>query len=142
VDSKVSGELAGFLARYDEAWERRDVDAIMALHTSDSVFEDGNRREEARGEAVRAGLRSVFETWPDLVFTTRRQEVRDGLVVVEWTATATHTEPIRSRGRTAEPSGARVEWSGVDILRLEDGLVKRKTYYMDTLSMLRKIGLA
>lgn len=142
MDSEVSGELAGFLARYDEAWERRDVDAIMALHTPDSVFEDGNRREEARGEEVRAGLQAVFTTWPDLVFTTRRQEVFDGLVVVEWTATATHTEPIRSRERVAEPTGARVEWNGVDILRLEDGLVKRKTFYMDTLSMLRQIGLA
>lgn len=135
-------EVTELLARYDEAWERRDVDAILALHTPDSVFEDGNRREAQRGEEVRAGLQSVFETWPDLVFTTRRQEVCDGVVVVEWTATATHTEPIRSRGRTAEPTGARVEWNGVDILRLEDGLVQRKTYYMDTLSMLRQIGLA
>ena len=134
--------LEEVVARYNDAWDSRDVDAIMALHAPDMTFENHTGRECARGEAVRAELVRIFEVWPDLVFTTRRQEIRDGLVVQEWTATATHAKTVRSRSRVAEPTGRRVEWKGIDVLTFEHGLVKRKDFYMDTLSVLRQVGLA
>ena len=141
-DPDSAAALRDVVARYNEAWDRRDVDAIMALHAPDAVFEDQTGRDRAEGEAVRAELERIFALWPDLVFTTRRELICDRLAVVEWTAKATHATPVRSRGRTADPTGKRIEWRGVDILTFERGLVKRKDFYMDTLSMLRQVGLA
>src|SRR5947207_2349945 len=74
-------------------------------------------------------------------FSTRRLYVRDGLVVQEWTATATHSRPMRRGDLVAEPSGKRVEWKGLDVMPFEDGLLKRKTVYSDSVSILRQIGL-
>ena len=86
-------------------------------------------------------LDAIFETWPDIAFTTRRLYVSEGLVVQEWTASATHTNTMRRGDLVAEPTGNRVEWDGLDVIPFEDGLVKRKDVYSDSVSILRQVGL-
>ena len=71
----------------------------------------------------------------------RRTYARDGLVVQEWTATATHAKAMRRGELEAEPTGKRVEWRGVDVIPFQDGLVKRKDVYSDSVSILRQVGL-
>ncbi|HEY4779419.1 MAG TPA: ester cyclase, partial [Solirubrobacterales bacterium] len=93
------------------------------------------------GADVRAHIGSIFETWPDIEFTTRRLYVREGLVVQEWTAAATHAKTMRRGDLVAEPTGRRVEWDGIDSIPFEDGLVKRKDVYSDSVSILRQVGL-
>jgi steroid delta-isomerase-like uncharacterized protein len=127
--------------RYNAAWNAHDLDAIMAMHAPDMVFENHTAGEAAEGEAVRAHIGSIFETWPDIVFETRRLYVREGLVVQEWTASATHVNTMRRGDLVAEPTGHRVTWEGIDSIPLEDGLVKRKDVYSDSVSILRQVGL-
>ena len=67
--------------------------------------------------------------------------MRDDLIVQEWTASATHQRPLRRGDLTAEPTGRRVEWDGVDIFPLENGLIARKDVYSDSVGVLRQIGL-
>jgi steroid delta-isomerase-like uncharacterized protein len=127
--------------RYNEAWNAHDLDAIMSMHAPDMVFENHTAGESARGEEARAHIGSIFETWPDIRFTTRRLHVREGLMVQEWTAAATHTNTMRRGDLVAEPTGRRVEWEGIDSIPFEDGLVKRKDVYSDSVSILRQVGL-
>ena len=127
--------------RYNEAWNAHDLDAIMAMHAPDMVFENHTAGESAEGEAARAHIGSIFETWPDIRFETRRLYVREGLVVQEWTASATHTNTMRRGDLVAEPTGNQVEWEGIDSIPFEDGLVKRKDVYSDSVSILRQVGL-
>lgn len=127
--------------RYNVAWNAHDLDAIMAMHAPDMVFDNHTAGEAAEGEAVRGHIGSIFESWPDIAFTTRRLYVREGLVVQEWTALATHTKTMRRGDLVAEPTGHRVEWDGLDVIPFEDGLVKRKDVYSDSVSILRQVGL-
>jgi steroid delta-isomerase-like uncharacterized protein len=127
--------------RYNEAWNSHDLDAIMAMHAPDMVFDNHTAGESASGEEVRAHIGSIFATWPDLAFTTRRLYVREGLVIQEWTAAATHAKTMRRGDLTAEPTGRRVEWDGIDSIPFENGLVKRKDVYSDSVSILRQVGL-
>ncbi len=127
--------------RYNEAWNTRDVDAIMAMHAPDMVFENHTAGESAVGEEARAHIGSIFAAWPDIQFTTRRLYVREGLVVQEWTAAATHANTMRRGDLVAEPTGNRVEWRGIDSIPFEDGLIKRKDVYSDSVSILRQVGL-
>jgi hypothetical protein len=47
-----------------------------------------------------------------------------------------------SRGdHVAEPSGKKITWNGLDVIPFEDGLVKRKDVYSDSVSILRQVGL-
>jgi steroid delta-isomerase-like uncharacterized protein len=127
--------------RYNDAWNAHDLDAIMALHAPDMVFDNHTAGESASGEDVRPHIASIFATWPDIAFTTRRLYVRQGLVVQEWTASATHANTMRRGALTAEPTGRLVEWDGIDSIPFENGLVKRKDVYSDSVSILRQIEL-
>ena len=133
--------LREVIGSYNDAWNRHDVDAIVALHAPDMVFENHTAGERAEGEEVREHIAAIFEGWPDIAFTTRRLYVRDDLVVQEWTAGATHNRELRRGELVAPPSGKRIEWDGMDVIPFEDGLVKRKDVYSDSISILRQVGL-
>ena len=102
--------------RYNDAWNRQDVDAIVSMHAPDFVFHNWTAGERVEGDAVREHFERIFENTPTLRFTGRRLYVREGLVVNEWTA-------------TAERDGQQLEWDGVDVFPFEDGLIKRKDVY-------------
>jgi steroid delta-isomerase-like uncharacterized protein len=133
--------LEDAIARYNEAWNSHDLDAIMAMHAPDMVFENHTAGESAEGEAVREHIGAIFESWPDINFSERRLYTRDGLVVQEWTATATHANRMTRGDLVAEPTGNRVSWNGIDVIPFENGLVKRKDVYSDSVSILRQVGL-
>jgi steroid delta-isomerase-like uncharacterized protein len=141
TDADRADALERRISAYNDAWNAHDLDAIMAMHAPDMVFENHTAGERAEGGAARAHIGSIFETWPDIAFSTRRLYVQDGLVVQEWTATATHANQMRRGDLVAEPSGRRVRWDGVDVIPFEDGLVKRKDVYSDSVSILRQVGL-
>ncbi len=104
------------IERYNQAWNDHDVDAICSLHAPGFVFENHTAGERAEGESARDHIARIFWNSPDISFRARRIYVRDGLAVNEWTATATRD------GRT-------VEWDGVDIFPIADGLITRKDVY-------------
>jgi steroid delta-isomerase-like uncharacterized protein len=117
VSGDGAAELEQAIERYNQAWNDHDVDTIVAMHAPDMVFENHTAGERAEGEQVRAHIAEIFRNWPDLQFRSRRLYARDGLVVSEWTASATH------------PDGRRLEWDGIDVFPFQDGLIKRKDVY-------------
>ena len=112
----MSSALRTLIDRYNDAWNAHDVDAIVALHAPGMVFENHTAGECVEGEAVRDHIATIFRNWPDLAFRSRGLHVGDGFVVSEWTATATR-------------DGRRLEWDGVDLFPIEDGLIARKDVY-------------
>src|SRR5437762_3903390 len=139
--SDSAAALEETIDRYNEAWNAHDLDAIMAMHAPDMVFYNHTAGEQAVGEEAREHIGSIFRTWPDIEFSTRRLYVRDGLVVQEWTATATHANEMRRGELVAEPTGKKITWDGLDVIPFENGLVKRKDVYSDSVSILRQLGL-
>jgi steroid delta-isomerase-like uncharacterized protein len=133
--------LRAVIDRYNDAWNRHDVDAIVAMHAPDMVFENHTARERAEGDQVGEHIAAIFAGWPDIAFETRRLYVRDDLVVQEWTASATHNRELSRGDLVAPASGKRIEWNGMDVIPFEDGLVKRKDVYSDSISILRQVGL-
>jgi steroid delta-isomerase-like uncharacterized protein len=130
------------IERYNDAWNRHDVDAIASMHAPGMVFENHTAGERAEGDAVAEHIAGIFSSWPDIEFETRRMYVREGLVVSEWTARATHDQPMRRGELVAEPSGRRIEWKGIDVFPISaDGLIERKDVYSDSVSILRQVGL-
>lgn len=140
-DADSASSLQAAIARYNDAWNAHDLDAIMSMHAPDMVFENHTAGESATGEEARGHIGSIFETWPDIHFDTRRLYVRDGVVTQEWTATATHAKQMRRGEIVVEPTGETVTWNGIDVIPFEGGLVKRKDVYSDSVSILRQVGL-
>jgi steroid delta-isomerase-like uncharacterized protein len=139
--SSATEELQEAIAVYNDAWNAHDVERIRSLHAPGMVFENHTADERAEGEQAIAHIASIFEAWPDITFTTRRLYVRENLVVQEWTAHATHVKPLKRGDIVAQPTGRRIEWKGMDVIPFEDGKVKRKDVYSDSISILRQVGL-
>lgn len=113
----AASELESTIERYNDAWNAHDVATIVSFHAPGMVFENYTAGDRVEGDAVGPHIAGIFERNPDLSFTGRRLYARDGLVVSEWTATATNS------------SGTRVEWDGIDIFPFENGLILRKDVY-------------
>ena len=112
-----AAELERTVERYNDAWNTQDLEAIVSLHAPGMVFENHTAGERAEGDDVREHIARIFANWPDLRFRGRRLYARDGLVVSEWTASAT------------DGDGRRLEWDGIDVFPFENGLILRKDVY-------------
>lgn len=108
--------LSELLETYDGAWARHDLDAIVALHSDDSVFHLHTGGEAAVGrDAVRAAFAGVIAQYPDLRFERRSARFAgEDLIVFEYVM---HTR------------GARMD--AIDVFVVADGLVTRKDTYVD-----------
>ena len=140
-EANSAAELERLIERYNDAWNAQDLDTILAFHAPGMVFENHTAGERAEGAEALEHIGRIFEAWPDIAFSTRRLYVREDLVVQEWTASATHVTELRRGDIVAPPSGRRIEWNGMDVIPFEDGLIKRKDVYSDSVSILRQVGL-
>jgi ketosteroid isomerase-like protein len=107
--------------RFNEAFNRHDVDGIMSLMTEDCVFEnprpapDGTR---ITGQsAVRAFWEEFFRRSPHAHFETEELIASDDRCIVRWTYRWI---------RDGTPGHVR----GVDIFRVRDGKVAEKLSYV------------
>jgi hypothetical protein len=117
AEERAAPTLEDVIDAYNEAWNRHDLDRIMALHAPGMIFQNYNAGERAEGNDVRAHIGAIFENWPDIRFTGRVLYVGVDFVVQEWTAHATH------------PSGTELTWEGVDLVPFKDGKILRKDVY-------------
>ena len=107
------------LAEIAAAFNRHDLDAIMAFFAEDAVLElprgpdPWGRRFEGK-EAVRAGLAARFAGIPDVHFGGDSHFVSGDRGASEWTLTGTTTD------------GVRLEVRGCDLWTFRDGKLVRK----------------
>jgi steroid delta-isomerase-like uncharacterized protein len=133
--------LEKIIAAYGQAWNDHDIEAILAMHTEDSVFENHTSGGKAAGkDAIREVLKGVFATFPDIRFDARRTYVRDGVVTQEWTASGTLAVPFTKGSATVQPTGRKVSWNGVDVIPFAGVRVARKDVYVDSMSFLKALG--
>jgi steroid delta-isomerase-like uncharacterized protein len=127
--------------RYGEAWNRQDLDAIMDLHTDDSVFQAhaaGTPPAEGK-QAVREAFAGYLALLPDINFAEHALHVSEDHWVLESVMSGTVAQPIEVEGEALGDSGARVEVDCVDVIEVRDGLVASKQTYIDSLAMQRQL---
>lgn len=107
--------------RFNAAFNRHDVDAIMAAMTDDCVFENtypppDGRRFEGQA-AVRGAWEELFRASPDADFETEELFVADDRCMARWIYR--HTK-----------DGTMHHIRGVDVFRVRDGKVAEKLAYV------------
>jgi steroid delta-isomerase-like uncharacterized protein len=134
-------ELEELIGRYFGAWGERDADAIVALHSPDGVFHLHAGSDPVTGrEAIRATFAALLTQWPDLGFDQRLLILHDSGWVVEWTMRGTLAEPFELEGTAIGKPGARMEVDALDLVDVENGLVKAKHTFVDSVTLLRQLG--
>ena len=117
--------------RYADAWGSRDPDKIVALNTEDTTFHAHVGREPARGKAaVRQAFADLFAQFPDLAFDRVSLITGSDFWVVEWKMSGTRAA-----------TGAAFDVDLLDLITVEDGLIRTKDSYLDAVSMQAQLGL-
>ena len=136
----VDEVVTEFFQQYNEAWASRDVDAIAALHTPDTVYTVAAFGIQAHGrDQLREALTGSFQLWPDIRFEEVRLYSTPALIVFESQAVGTLTAPLQLGDVTLEPNGVQEHFACVDVIALEGGLIKRKDAYLDALGYAQRL---
>lgn len=121
TESGMTSQTLAAVERFNDAFNRHDVDAVMNAMTEDCVFEntsptpDGARIEGA--EAVRAYWSKFFSGNPDALFEAEEIFATGDRCVVRW---------VYRKTKEGQPWHLR----GVDIFKVRDGKVAEKLAYV------------
>lgn len=110
------------IEKFNEAFNRHDVPAVMALMTEDCIFDNtypppDGERFEGQG-AVRSFWEEFFRSSPDAVFQSEEMIALGDRCVIRWRYDWTNTD------------GSDAHIRGVDVLRVRDGKVAEKLAYV------------
>lgn len=120
-DAAPTLDLEAITERYFAAWEARDPDAIVALHTEDTQFQTRLGGEPVRGrDAVRETFAGLFSQFPAFGFDVHRVRLGADHWVLDWTLTFDG------------PGGERLGFDCIDLVEVApNGLVARKDTFVD-----------
>ncbi len=118
-------DLKAISERYFAAWEARDPDRIVALHTDDTTFWSHLGTVPVAGrDAVRATFAGLFDAFPEFSFETYRVLYGEDHWVLDW----------------ALISGD-IRFDCLDVVVVSpDGLVARKDTFVDMVQMQAALG--
>ena len=117
----VTAETLKAVNRFNEAFNRHDVDEIMARMTEDCVFESTSPPDGERFEgqaAVRACWESFFQSSPNAYF--------EGLDIIPAGDRCT----VPWLYRWTREDGTQGHIRGVDVLRVRDGKIAEKLAFV------------
>jgi ketosteroid isomerase-like protein len=117
------------IERFNDAFNRHDIDAVMGMMTDDVAFENTSGARFEGQAAVRAVLTRAFELMRTGWFDTEQLLVASDHCVVLWTYFLDRGEPERGTVR------------GVDVFRVRGAKVAEKLSYIKSEDFVQKIGL-
>jgi hypothetical protein len=123
---------------YDAAWNRKDVDGIVALHTEDSSFRlHVAGAPSLRGrQALRNAFASSLANWREISFQLARLHIGERFYVWESNARGILARPLKLGSVTIEATGTPVSFTGVDIITLDRrGLIATKETFFDLIAV-------
>ncbi|MBA0125849.1 nuclear transport factor 2 family protein [Haloechinothrix sp. YIM 98757] len=129
--------------RYGPAWNDRDLDAIMSLHTDDTAFRLHllDAPDIVGREAVREAFAGLIGAWPDIHFATEQLSYGTGFFVHRYVMSGTLACPMPFGALIAYPTGDGISLTGADVITVVAGKVHRKDTYLDIASAQQQLGL-
>jgi predicted ester cyclase len=123
-------------------WNRKVVDNLAA---PDILLQYSLHAPRRGRDDVRAFMMAFREAFPDLGFAGTADLIAEGdFVVGRWEGGGTHTGPAFSdflAGALPAGSGRRMRFSGVTVLRVENGKIAEEIGLDDGVTALQQLGL-
>jgi steroid delta-isomerase-like uncharacterized protein len=130
--------LGGIAQRWiEQGWQKGDASMVDELHAADFVDHDAAGRAADRA-GFKAGILELYAAFPDLyaVIEDLVVDAAAGKVAVRWSATGTH----RGAFMGVPPTGRRIIFRGIEIIRVEDERIVERWGEWDGIDLLRQLG--
>jgi steroid delta-isomerase-like uncharacterized protein len=130
---------SGTVARaYFEAVAARDLDAMVSFYEPGGTGEIHGLVTLTAPDTYRAWFANLFAAFPDFRFEILDIVAEGEKAAVRWRATGTFAGHTRFEGM--EPTGARVDVTGCDLLTIRNGKIHRNEAYMNGAQMAQQLG--
>lgn len=130
---------AGAVARaYFEAVAERDLDRMVDFYVPGGTGEIHGLVTLTAPDAYRAWFANLFAAFPDFRFEILDVVAEGEQAAVRWRATGTFNGTARFEGM--DPTGAKVDLTGCDLLTIRDGKIQRNEAYMNGNQMAQQLG--
>lgn len=141
-DDGAGGMPAGWMQRYLDAWNDRDVDGVVGFLGEDVVLADLPLGDEVQGvDAARAFVARIMSAYSsDFRRRLGRLVVDDGETYA-FEFTETGTNDLAAPGSRFPATGRAFELAVVSIGRVRAGRIVEHRDYWDLTSYLRQVGL-
>lgn len=120
-ESNLTNQTIAAVERFNDAFNRHDVDAVMAAMTDDCIFENTNPQPDGTrivgAHDVRVYWQKFFTSNPDAKFETEDMFAVADRCVVRW---------IYRKTKDGKPWHLR----GVDVFKVKNGKVAEKLAYV------------
>jgi predicted ester cyclase len=129
----------GAIARaYFEAVAARDLDAMVGFWEPGGAGEIHGLVELTAPHTYRAWFGNLFAAMPDFRFEILDLVSEGEQAAVRWRATGTFNGGTRFEGM--EPTGAKVDITGCDLVTIRDGKIQRNEAYLNGAQMAQQLG--
>jgi steroid delta-isomerase-like uncharacterized protein len=136
--TRQAADPTGVAQSYFSAVAAQDLDGMVACWAPDGVENIVPVGQLSVPDEMREFFSGLFAAMPDSRFEVLAMVAQDDKVAVRWRNTGTFCGgPFQG----IDPTGARVEMEGIDLLTIEDGLIQRNDAYYDGTQFARQIGL-
>ncbi len=121
-----------------ELWQNGNAEAVDNLHAPGFIDHSPGSRN-ADNEGFKSGVRSHYKAFPDFYAATEELAIDEaaGKVTILWAATGTHVGEYLG----VSPSGRRIAFRGIEILRIENDKVVERWGEWDGMDLFVQLGL-
>lgn len=128
-------------ARFVEAFNAHDEDAIRATNGENVVFEaPGDVHLEGRDAATQYAM-EWLNAFPDARLVVHNEIVAGDWVVQEFTFEGTHTAPLQSPMGEISATNRSLKGRGIQVVRVEGDVAVEENLYYDQVQVMTQLGL-
>ena len=123
---------------YFEAVGAQDLDKMVSMWEPGRTGRIYGMVELEAPDGYRAWFSNLFNAFPDFEFEILDLVASGEQAAVRWKATGTFTGPAKFEG--LNPTGARVEIEGIDLLTVRDEKIQQNLAYTNATEIGRQLG--
>ncbi|MFC7046273.1 ester cyclase [Halobacteriaceae archaeon GCM10025711] len=133
----ASVEQQEILDAVEDVWNEGDLDLVEEFIAEEFVGHMLGDEDIHGVEGYETWVRATLAAFPDAELTFDTVFEAEAFIAGTWTFTGTH----EGQWEDMEPTGASVEFEGVFIDRVEDGMVVESWHLSDGLTLMQQLGV-
>ena len=143
---KINPSAFEIVSQFVAALSAQDSKTMKSLHANDFivdwVYGDAFENPPSSADDSAQFFPAWFAGFDEIDYEVKRTIAADEVVVTEWVFTGTHTGPLGPPifEERLEPTGRTIQFRGVTIYDVSEGLIQRETIYMDLATLIVELG--
>jgi len=135
------------VSKYVAALSMKDYETMKSLHAEDFivdwVYSDAYETPPSSAEVSNQFFPAWFAGFAEMDYEIKRTIAANEVVATEWIFTGTHSGTLGPPvfEENIDPSGRTIQFRGVTIYDVNDGLIQKETIYMDLATLIVELGI-